>query len=137
MTKDRKFIFHGNHFAKFYVKQTMVVQEKIEFVFTIVRTVEKVPKKYFEHLKGTKGLFEIRIEIESNIFRIFCCFDQGNLVVLFNAFQKKSQKTPTGEIELAIKLQKEYFSQKLEKAKANNVLLKNQTSNKNDKKSKK
>ena len=136
MTKDRKIIFHGKYFAKFYIEQTMVVQEKIEFVFTIVRTVDKIPKKYFDHLKGTKGLFEIRIEIESNIFRILCCFDEGNLVVLFNAFQKKSQKTPTGEIELAAKLQKEYFNQKVEKQKADEALLKNQKNNKNDKKSK-
>jgi phage-related protein len=136
VTNDRKIIFHGKQFAKFYVEQTTVVQEKIEFVLNIVRTVDKIPKKYFDHLTGTKGLFEIRVESESNIFRIFCCFDEGNLVILFNAFQKKSQKTPAEEVKLAEKLQKEYFIQKLEKQKAEQTLLKNQKQMTNDKKSK-
>lgn len=66
-------------------------------------------------MTGTEGLYEIRIQFESNIYRIFCCFDKGNLVVLFNAFQKKTQKTPKGEIDLAIKLKEEYFSAKHKK----------------------
>jgi phage-related protein len=63
-------------------------------------------------MTGTDGIFEIRIEVTSNIYRIFCCFDKGNLVVLFNGFQKKTQKTPKKEIELAERLKKEYFEQK-------------------------
>lgn len=63
-------------------------------------------------MTGTDGIFEVRIEFESNIYRVFCCFDKGNLVVLFNAFQKKSQKTPKKEIELAIKLKEAYFNSK-------------------------
>jgi phage-related protein len=63
-------------------------------------------------MTGTDGLYEIRVENGSNIFRIFCCFDKGNLVVLFNGFQKKSQKTPKQEIELAEKLNKEYLTSK-------------------------
>ena len=66
-------------------------------------------------MTGTDGLYEIRIEFESNIYRVFCCFDKGNLVVLFNGFQKKSQKTPKKEIELALKLKEEYFNTKKEK----------------------
>lgn len=60
----------------------------------------------------TDGLYQIRIEFESNIYRIFCCFDKGNLVILFNAFQKKTQKTPKKQIELALKLKDEYFNSK-------------------------
>jgi phage-related protein len=71
-----------------------------------------VPEKFLKHLEGTEGLYEVRIESGSNIYRIFCCFDRGNIVVLFNAFQKKSQKTPKQEIELAERLKKEYFIQK-------------------------
>ena len=63
-------------------------------------------------MSGTEGIYEIRIEVGNNIFRIFCCFDKGNLVVLFNGFQKKTQKTPKQEIELAEKLKNEYFEQK-------------------------
>jgi len=58
---------------------------------------------------GIDGLFEIRVEFESNIFRIFCCFDKGNLVILFNGFQKKTQKTPKKELDKASRIMKEYF----------------------------
>ncbi|SHH00132.1 Phage derived protein Gp49-like [Flavobacterium micromati] len=63
-------------------------------------------------MTGTDGLFEIRIELGGNIFRVFCCFDEGKLVVLFNGFQKKTHKTPKGEIEKAEKLKHEYFKSK-------------------------
>ena len=63
-------------------------------------------------MSGTEGLYEIRIEFEGNIYRIFCCFDKGNLVLLFNGFQKKTQKTPKKEIDLAQKLKEEYFEAK-------------------------
>lgn len=112
MTTERQIIFHKHYFTKFYVAQTAKVQEKIDYVFKILRTVDKVPKKFLDHMSGTDGLFEIRIEVGSNIYRIFCCFDKGNLVVLFNGFQKKSQKTPKQELELAEKLMKEYFRAK-------------------------
>jgi phage-related protein len=62
-------------------------------------------------LTGTNGLYEVRIEYQSNIYRIFCCFDKGILVVLFNGFQKKSQKTPKNEMEKAVSLMNEYFQQ--------------------------
>src|SRR5690606_33553059 len=88
------------------------VQEKIEYVFKIIRTVQNVPKKFLDHMTGTDGLYEIRIEFESNIYRIFCCFDKGNLVVLFNAFQKKTQKTPKKEIDLALNLKMNILTQK-------------------------
>lgn len=114
MTENRTIIFYGKYFVEFYVQQTLRVQEKIEFVFKILSTVNNVPKKYFDHLTGEDGLFEIRVEFEGNIYRIFCCFDKGKLVVLFNAFQKKTQKTPQKEIALARKLKKEYFNQKTE-----------------------
>ncbi len=74
--------------------------------------MEKVSEKFLKHIEGTDGLFEIRIEVGSNIYRIFCCFDKGNLVVLFNAFQKKTQKTPKKEIEFAEQLKAEYFAAK-------------------------
>ncbi len=112
MKIQRQIIFHEHYFTDFYLEQTEKVQEKIEYVFKVIRTVQNVPKKFLEHLTGTDGLYEIRIDFESNIFRIFCCLDKGNLVVLFNGFQKKTQKTPTNEIELALKLKDEYFISK-------------------------
>tara|TARA_R110002020_G_scaffold323748_1_gene539599 strand:- start:16283 stop:16522 length:240 start_codon:yes stop_codon:yes gene_type:complete len=78
----------------------------------LIKQVERVPEKFLKHLTGTNGLYEIRIEVQSNIYRIFCCFDEGQLVILFNGFQKKSQKTPHKEIEKAERIMKEYFDGK-------------------------
>ena len=112
MTIERKIIFYKHYFTDFYLDQNVKVQEKIEYVFKIIKTVDKVPKKFLDHMTGTDGIFEIRVEVSSDIYRIFCCFDKGNLVVLFNGFQKKSQKTPKQELELAEKLKREYFESK-------------------------
>lgn len=112
MEKHRQIIFHKHYFIDFYLGQTEKVQEKIEYVFKILRTVQNVPKKFLDYITGTEGLYEIRIELDSNIYRIFCCFDKGNLVVLFNGFQKKTQKTPKQEIDMALKLKDEYFDSK-------------------------
>ena len=106
---ERKIIFHGDHFMEFYLEQKPNVQEKIEFVFRIIRQVERVSKKFLDHMEGSDGLYEIRVEVGSNIFRIFCCFDEGKVVVLFNGFQKKTQKTPKNLIDKANKLMQEYF----------------------------
>ncbi len=65
-----------------------------------------------KHIENTDGLYEIRIKYRSNIFRIFCCFDEGRIVILFNAFQKKIQKIPKKEIEKGLKLKQEYFQSK-------------------------
>jgi phage-related protein len=109
---QRKIIFHKNYFIDFYKNQPEKVQEKIEYVLMILRTVQYVPKKFLTHISGEECLYEVRIEYESNIYRIFCCFDQGNLILLFNGFQKKSQKTPRKEIKLAHTLKNEYFISK-------------------------
>jgi len=110
--EERRVIFHGSSFMNFYVEQSARVQQKIDFVLKLVQTVDRVPEKFLKHLSETDGLYEIRVEWGSNIFRIFCCFDKGNLVVLFNAFQKKTQKTPVQELHRALTLMKEYFSDK-------------------------
>ena len=114
MNKQRHIIFHKHYFLDFYLEQSEKVQEKIEYVFKIIRNVKNVPKKFLDKLSGTDGLYEVRIEFESNIYRIFCCFDKGNLVVLFNGFQKKTQRTPKNEIDMALKLKEEYFNSKTE-----------------------
>lgn len=90
------------------------MQEKIEFVFKIIRSVRNIPKKFLSHMAGTEGLYEVRVEFESNIYRIFCCFDKGNLIILLNGFQKKTQKTSKKEIDLALKLKEEYLNPKKE-----------------------
>jgi phage-related protein len=84
------------------------VQKKIEWTLNLIQITQKVPEKYFNHLEGIKGLYEIRVEVAGNIYRIFSFFDKGNLVVLGNAFQKKTQKTPKQELIMAIKIMEEY-----------------------------
>lgn len=112
MQEERKIIFHKHYFQEFYSEQRDAVKEKIGYVFRLIKTVNKVPERFLKHIEGSDGLYEIRVEVGSNIYRIFCCFDKGSLVVLFNAFQKKTQKTPKSEIELAEKLMIDYFNLK-------------------------
>lgn len=109
---NRKLLTYGKYFFDFYNKLDKDLQEKIDWVFELIKSVDHIPKKYFQHIENSDGLFEIRIEFESNIYRIFCFFDEGNLVILINAFQKKTQKTPKSELELANKLKKQYFIDK-------------------------
>lgn len=108
----RKIIFFEKHFIEFYNSQEKKVKDKIQYTFSLIKQIDRVPKKFLKHLEGTNGLYEIRIEFKSNIYRIFCCFDEGQLVVLFNGFQKKTQKTPKKELEKGKKLMKKYFDTK-------------------------
>ena len=110
MNQVRELVFYRNHFHDFFDKQSEKAKEKIDYVLFLLTHIDKVPEKYLKHIEGQKGLYEIRVEHGSNIFRIFCCFDKGKIVVLFNGYQKKSNKTSSQQIELANKLMKEYFS---------------------------
>jgi len=110
--KKRQILYFKDYFWTFFNLQTERVKDKIDYVLYLVANAERIPRKYFGSLTGYDGLFEIRIEFESNIFRIFCCFDKGNLVILFNGFQKKTRKTPKKEIEKALRIKNEYFELK-------------------------
>ena len=112
---SRKIIFYENYFIEFYQKQDQGVKGKIQYVLELIKQVDRVPKKFLDHITGTNGLYEIRIEYHSNIYRIFCCFDEGQLVILFNGFQKKTQKTPRKEIDKAVQLMNKYFTNKNKK----------------------
>lgn len=91
------------------------VQRKFNWTLQLISTVERVPKKYFDHITGSTGLYEIRVEVGSDIFRVFSFFDKGNLIILVNGFRKKTPKTPKGEIELAERLKKQYLDEKEKK----------------------
>jgi phage-related protein len=109
---SRQIIFHGDYFIDFYKELDIKVKQKIQYVLELIKQVDRVPRKFLSPVTGYEGLYEIRIEYESNIYRVFCCFDEGNMVVLFNGFQKKTQKTPLSEIERAMRIKKEYFELK-------------------------
>jgi phage-related protein len=112
MDFERKVLAYKRYFLDFYEKQPDNVQAKIEWTLKLIQITRQVPDKYFKHMEGTKGLYEIRVEVGSNIYRIFSFFDHGNLVVLGNAFMKKTQKTPKQEIKKALKIMEDYNNEK-------------------------
>ncbi len=109
---ERQIIAYKKYFLDYYSELPDNVQAKIEWTLQLVRIMPQIPEKYFKHMEGTNGLYEIRVEVESNIYRIFAFFDKGNLIILGNAFQKKTQKTPKSEIEKALKIREEYYHEK-------------------------
>ena len=110
--KYRTIISFKNYFEDFLIKQRQKVREKIIWTFLLIEEVQQVPETYLKHLEGTEGLYEIRIQLGNDIFRIFSFFDEGKLVVLANGFQKKTQKTPKQEITKALKIMEEYYESK-------------------------
>lgn len=108
----RIIIFYKTYFEDFFKEQKQKVKDKIIWTFDLIEELQRVPETYLKHIENTDGLFEIRVQLGSDIFRIFCFFDQGQLVVLANGFQKKTQKTPKKEIEKALKIKEEYESEK-------------------------
>ena len=108
----RTIVFYKDYFQTFFDKQTKKVKAKIVWTFDLIEDTQRVPETYLKHIEGKNGLFGIKIQFGSDIFRIFCFFDKGQLIILANGFQKKTQKTPKKEIELAIKIKSEYEKEK-------------------------
>jgi phage-related protein len=106
--KLRTVTLYKEYFSDFFKKQKPKVKEKIIWTFRIIETLHQIPTDYQKHLEGTDGLYEIRVQQGSDIYRIFCFLDKGKLIVLANGFHKKTQKTPKSEIEKALKIKNEY-----------------------------
>ena len=111
MTGERKYVrqvvAYANYFKDFKKTLSKETLQKMYQIFVYIMTQEQVPVKFLKAITGVARLYEIRVEEGGNIYRIFCCMDEGRLVILFNGFQKKTQKTPQGEI-----IMNEYFAQK-------------------------
>ncbi len=112
MAFARQIIFFKRYFLDFYEELPDNVRVKIEWTLGLIRVTLHVPEKYFKHMEGTKGLYEIRVEVGNNIYRIFSFFDHGSVVVVGNAYIKKTQKTPKKEIEKALRIMEEYKNEK-------------------------
>lgn len=112
MNKVREIRLFKSYFKNFYITQTVAVRNKINYVLRLIETQKVVPVKFFKFIEGTDGIYEIRVEANGNIFRIFCCLDGGALVILFHGFQKKTQKTPKNQIKRAEAIKKEYDNSK-------------------------
>ena len=106
----RDIITYENYYDDFIATVSSEVKKKIHYVFDLLCTEERVSKKFVAHIRNE--IYEIKVEYEGNIYRIFFIFDEGKIVVLFNGFQKKTQKTPKSEIQKAIKIRKEYYEYK-------------------------
>jgi len=109
---DREIALYEDHFQNFYKRQSLVVRKKIDWTLLVIRSTRMIPEKYFKRLTNTDGLWEVRVSAGNGIYRIFCFFDEGNLIVLLGGFQKKTQKTPVREIKKAERLKKEYYESK-------------------------
>jgi phage-related protein len=108
----RTIFFFKTYFEDFFIKQSGKVKNKIIWTFELIEELQRVPETYLKHIENARDLYEIRVQSGNDIFRIFCFFDEGKLVVIVNGFQKKSQKTPNQEIEKALKIKKEYEREK-------------------------
>lgn len=114
MKKDfvRQVVVFENHFKEFRKTLDKESLKKLYQVLTLIMMERVIPVKFLKAIEGRKGLYEIRVEQGGNVYRVFCCFDEGNLVILFNGFQKKTQKIPVVQLDMAEALMKKYFDQK-------------------------
>ena len=108
----RSIYYYRNYYLDFFETLKPEVKKKFNWTLELIMQIDRVPEKFFKHMTGTTGLYEIKVEVGSDIYRVFSFFDEGKLIVLVNGFQKKSQKTPKKDIELAEKLKKQYFDEK-------------------------
>ena len=106
----RRIITFGRFFGEFMEGLTAKEREKVDYGLALLKTQDRLPTKFVKHIKD--GLYELRTEYNGNIYRVFFIFDEGNIVVLFNGFQKKTQKTPSSEITKALMIKERYYEYK-------------------------
>lgn len=110
MNSERRILIYKDYFLTFYRALEAGAQKKIDYVLDVLKMQDRVSEKFVKYIK--EGIYEIRASYNGNIYRAFFIFDEGNIVMLFNGFQKKSQKTPSKEIDKALELKKEYYAGK-------------------------
>ena len=107
---NRTILTYGGYFEAFMESLQEKEKEKIQYGLLLLKTQNRLSTKFVKHIKD--GVYELRTEYAGNIYRVFFIFDEGNIVVLFNGFQKKTQKTPQNEIDKALKIKEEYYADK-------------------------
>lgn len=107
---ERKILTYGGYFERFMDKLSEKEREKVKYGLLLLKCLDKIPTKFVKYVRD--DIYELRTEYNGNVFRVFFIFDNGNIVVLFNGFQKKTRKTPENEIERAIKIKKDYYADK-------------------------
>ena len=106
----RVILTYGGYFERFIMTLNEKERKKIDYIIWLMTTIDRVPTKFIRYIRD--GLYELRISYNGNIYRVFFIFDENNIVVLFNGFNKKSQKTPANEIEKALRIRDEYYADK-------------------------
>ena len=93
MEKIRTIQLFRNYYKEFYVAQADDVRHKINQVLKMIETQHIVPIKFFKYIEGSDGIYEVRVEVGNNIYRVFSCFDKGAVVVLyFMVFRRKRKR---------------------------------------------
>ena len=110
MKTERKILYYKDYFVSFYRSLDVGAQKKIDYVLAMLKIQERVNERFVKFIRD--GIYEIRASHNGNIYRAFFIFDEGNIVMLFHGFQKKTQKTPESEITKALKLKQEYYAGK-------------------------
>jgi phage-related protein len=111
----REIYYYKNFYLDFFETLDPEVKRKFNWTLKLIATISRVPVKYFKHITGSSGLYEVRVEVGSDIYKVLSFFDEGRLIILLNGFHKKTMKTPKIEIELAEKYRKQYFDEKSDK----------------------
>ena len=101
---------YGGYFEAFILTLSPKVKVKLDYIISLLETKNRIPAKFIDYIRD--GLYELRMEYDGNIYRVFSIFDEGQIVVLFNGFQKKTQKTPINEINKALKIKEAYYADK-------------------------
>ncbi len=107
---NRRIITYGGYFERFMETLTEKEQEKIQYGLLLLKSQGRLSKKFVRHIQ--EKLYELRTEYNGNIYRVFFIFDEDRIVVLFNGFQKKSEKTPKEQIEKALRIKEAYYGDK-------------------------
>ncbi|HCZ20865.1 MAG TPA: addiction module toxin RelE [Porphyromonadaceae bacterium] len=110
MDKERQILYYKNYFIEFFLSLEDGAKKKVAYVLDMIKTQERLNSNFVKSIRD--GIYELRASHNGNIYRAFFIFDEGNIVMLFNGFQKKTQKTPNNEIEKALKLKNEYYASK-------------------------
>lgn len=106
----KKIIAYKEYFNEFIKKLTSAEQQKLRRVLGLLKTEDRMPSHYVKYIRD--GVYELRVTCPNTELRVFFIYDGNTIVVLFNAFKKKTQKAPESEIKKAIKLKDEYYGSK-------------------------
>ena len=118
MDNIRTIVFYEQYFLDFYKSVNLKVQEKIKFVLRILEKQSIVPVKYVKHIENSDGIYELRVSVGNDEYRILFFFESlslvegGKVVIVGNGFIKKDKKDYRKAVEIAEEIKKNYFKEK-------------------------